>query len=287
MVGARTLHGLMALQWLAPMMGGSALLHVAGAQLIMGSVTDESRGPISGALIVRLDSTGGAIASTLSDELGRFSFRVAPGLHRLRAQRIGFAPSNTSVAVTTSGDRRDVLLTLRRVAVTLDTVRSEGRTHSLTLGREYLARHIADGKGLFASGAEIELSRMSLSQYIANLPGMKAWPKPNAQAGFRSNIIGKNGRFIAPAGNPACAYLRVDRKIVDANFYARQAVNNIDDALPLERVMAVEIYRRFEDVPEEWRLDAWPTPSAAALRDRHQHSPPKCAFVQIWTNIAW
>lgn len=287
MVGARTLNGLMALRWLAGLTAGSALMHMAGAQVIAGSVTDESRAALSGALIVRLDSTGAVVASVLSDEQGRFSFRVSPGVHRLRAQRIGFVPSETSTTIAKSGEPHNVLLTLRRAVVTLDTVRSEGRTHSLTLGREYLQRHMADGKGLFVSGAEIELSRMSLSQYIEKLPGMKAWPKPNPQAGFRSNFIGKNGRFIAPAENPACAYLRVDRKIVDASFYARQAVNNIDDAVPLERVMAVEIYRRFEDVPEEWRLDAWPTPSAAALRDRHRHTPPKCAFVQVWTNIAW
>jgi hypothetical protein len=116
---------------------------------------------------------------------------------------------------------------------------------------------------------------------------MKAWPRPNPRSGFRSNLIGRGDRYIAPAQTPWCSFLRVDRIFVDINFYSQHHVFNIDDAVPLDRVMAVEIYRQFEDVPEEWKADAWPTPSAAAMRGRYLHVPPKCALVQIWTKIAW
>lgn len=63
-----------------------------GAQTVQGQLVEEGTGsPIAGALVLLLNEDGKTAARVLTDEGGRFLIRApAPGLYRLRADRIGF-----------------------------------------------------------------------------------------------------------------------------------------------------------------------------------------------------
>ena len=69
----------------------------------------------------------------------------------------------------------------------------------------------------------------------------------------------------------------------------------LEDLVPTGHdVMAIEIYRDFQEVPPEFRMDAWPgstptqraTPSAAIGGRRRTEDKP-CGLVSVWTRAAW
>jgi hypothetical protein len=62
------------------------------AQRVRGAVVEaETRAPIPGTIVLLLDTAGGLIVRTLTDEAGRFGLRApVAGHYQLRTQRIGF-----------------------------------------------------------------------------------------------------------------------------------------------------------------------------------------------------
>lgn len=101
---------------------GSSL---AFAQTIRGTVVDQTNRPVSGVLVLMLDSASNQVARSLSNERGEF--RVASGQgagsYRLRTLRIGFKPTlSDPIALFLGGEvERNVSLTGAQFA--LDTIR--------------------------------------------------------------------------------------------------------------------------------------------------------------------
>ncbi len=90
------------------------------AQTIRGTVLQEdSREPVSLALVLLLDETGRAVASRLTDDRGRFEIREpSEGVGRgLRAERIGLGVVTVSIEDHARGAELEVLLPVRPVPI--------------------------------------------------------------------------------------------------------------------------------------------------------------------------
>lgn len=99
---------------------------VAPSQSVRGTVTDGSGRGVPGIVLQLLDSTGATVASTLSDEAGRYAV-LAPrsGTYGVRARRIGYRPELDGPIVITAGESKDFPIALAGVRVSLEAVRVE------------------------------------------------------------------------------------------------------------------------------------------------------------------
>lgn len=100
------------------------------AQILTGTVKDSGRAaPLAGVIVVLLDSTGQAVARSLTDENG--AYRLVgrqSGSHTVQTLRIGYRPAQFG-SIRLSAEhtvQRDFLVPAIRVA--LDTVRVRGRS---------------------------------------------------------------------------------------------------------------------------------------------------------------
>lgn len=101
------------------LLAGAGRLH---AQLVEGTVRAAVTGrPISGAVVVGLDSAGVARGRSLTDERGWFRLQAA-GARRVRVTRIGFTPVEQDLAA-----RGALAIEMRPIPATLTTVRVTGR----------------------------------------------------------------------------------------------------------------------------------------------------------------
>lgn len=99
------------------------------AQSVRGVVSDRNTSePLPGVVLLLVDGTGTTVGRALSDELGQY--RVAalrPGVHRLRALRIGFRPVTTEPFALSAGAPVNRPLVLAGIPVALDTFRITSR----------------------------------------------------------------------------------------------------------------------------------------------------------------
>ena len=100
------------------------LAPLANAQDIRGTVRDNGSGqPVSGAIVMVLDSSRVLLARTLTNARGEYELRRAPEARVLRTLRLGFRPTELVIpASATPTVRLDVVITA--VPVTLDPVRT-------------------------------------------------------------------------------------------------------------------------------------------------------------------
>ena len=79
----------------------------AGAQVLAGTVRDSvARIPVPGVVVILLDSTGGTVARTLTNERGDFRVALGDAVRTLRFVRIGFTPREVPVPPRTDGTTR-------------------------------------------------------------------------------------------------------------------------------------------------------------------------------------
>ena len=98
------------------------------AQTLRGTVVDGSAQPLSGVLVVLLDSTQSAVARALTNERGEYRL-LAPraGAYRVRTLRIGFQPVLSNTLTLTSGTALTERIVLESVRVVLSTVQVTDR----------------------------------------------------------------------------------------------------------------------------------------------------------------
>ena len=97
---------------------------MASAQVVRGTVVDATDHPVSGVVVVLLDSAQTAVARALTNDRGEY--RVAAphaGTYRLRTLRIGFQPSVTAPKVLADGTVSSERLVLDGVRVALEAIR--------------------------------------------------------------------------------------------------------------------------------------------------------------------
>ncbi len=100
----------------------------ARAQSVLGRFVDAAKdAPIPGAVVTLKDSTGADVASTLTDEQGRFLLRApSAGRYSLRAERIGFQSTTTALLSLASDATREIRLESSEQAVELEGVVATG-----------------------------------------------------------------------------------------------------------------------------------------------------------------
>ena len=115
--------------WLAAI-GLSVLVPgFARAQVVRGEVTDSSNRPISGVIVMLLDSRSQSRARALTDERGEFRIAApATGAYSLRTQRIGFRPLSTPPIELRAGDEVMRHIVVAGLPITLDTIRVADRS---------------------------------------------------------------------------------------------------------------------------------------------------------------
>ena len=84
---------------------GVSLPHASAfAQELRGVVRDSmSRQPISGAVLLLLDSSGATLGRNITNERGAYRIALSPRMRRLHLQRIGFRPRDVAIPSTEGG----------------------------------------------------------------------------------------------------------------------------------------------------------------------------------------
>ncbi len=105
----------------------AALLLTPGslaAQTVRGVAVDPTSRPLSGVVVLLMDSATNIAARALTNERGEFRLTSArPGTFRVRALRIGFRPETSAPLTLRASEEREHRLVLAGVAISLDTVR--------------------------------------------------------------------------------------------------------------------------------------------------------------------
>jgi hypothetical protein len=100
----------------------------AVAQVVTGTVRDETGAPVHGALVRLVDDRGGHAGGVLTNTLGHFRIQApAPGTWRLSAQRIGMATVATAAFELADGATETRNVELRSSPIELEGVVAWGR----------------------------------------------------------------------------------------------------------------------------------------------------------------
>ena len=105
---------------------------IADAQspILRGVVRDSaSREPISGAVIMLLDSAGQPSSSTIAGADGRFRIARSAVATRIRARRIGFRPREIPITGGAVGDTAELEIAMGRIPQLLASVQVTGSSH--------------------------------------------------------------------------------------------------------------------------------------------------------------
>src|SRR5690606_37796163 len=85
----------------------------ADAQYIHGRVTDASTGEgVASASVVVINTDESVRTAAITDRDGHFAFRTTPGQFRLQVQRVGYAPTGSTVLELTRADTLNFAVTL-------------------------------------------------------------------------------------------------------------------------------------------------------------------------------
>jgi hypothetical protein len=176
---------------------GSALLIAFSstrAQKLQGIVVDSARRGIGGVSLTLTDASSRQIAHDLTSDSGQFTLNVSkPGPYGLRAQRIGFAPVETTVVL---GDRQETIrLVLFALPTTLDTVLTKARRD---VGMEEFEERRRMGIGHFYTREDIaKFDQQRTSSLLTTTSGMQVLPGAGGQAWVASS----RGRQSLRGGN--------------------------------------------------------------------------------------
>lgn len=231
----------------------------AGAQQVSGRVSEQSFGdPLPSVHVGLQDSAGVRIRWTLTNEEGRFSLAVEPGVrYRLSVARLGFHTRETDWFTVGAEEDLELDIRLEINPVELEPMLVERRASRVTPGRDLVQRHQMLGKGVFLSGTLIEA----------------ADPHYTLDA-FRQveGIMVNGSELVAMRGPYRCL------KYLQNNLPLRHE-SGYNAILPKD-IAAVEIYREFAEVPPDLRFEALDM-DVKTGQVRH------CGLVNMWTKGAW
>ena len=99
------------------------------AQSVHGSVVTASGEPISGVVLLLVDTMSNLTTRALTDSAGSYTVSArAPGVFVLRTLRIGFAPAASGPIPLRTGEQATRRIVLREIGIALDTVHVSDRT---------------------------------------------------------------------------------------------------------------------------------------------------------------
>ena len=263
------------------LLGGPRVL---SAQILRGQLVDSAGVPIDEALATLLDTAGRELRSTRSDETGIFHLLAAgAGTYRVALTRIGFNPYTTEALVLRHGETLVIEVRLSRRPQALSTMTVKARTRR-EWGRDGWALRKALGHGVFLTGDDI---RARNAQTVAEALGMvegfevryRPLPELTNKRGHRclQYLVNNLPMPVIPNEHPSLT---------------------LDRMMGADRVMGVEVYREFKEVPPVFRALAvqnvppsdLPPPIPRRARTETIINVPatrNCGLVNIWTRKAW
>jgi hypothetical protein len=233
-----------------------------GAQAVRVTVTDEATGaPVAGAL-VRLENEAGELARAgFSDARGTLRLRPREGgRYVLSAERAGYLRAQAEVAVTEGGEAAGTLR-MRASPVGLDTVRVVALTAGPEVGRHTFERRRTSGRGIYLDSAYVaQRSALWPGDLLESVPGIEV-RTAHGRAGYRLPTTRMGGRCLNMLVNGLPFYGGWPRWVP------------LEETLRRRNVVAVEVYRVFEEVPRELQ--------------RFARNPRPCGLVVYWTQDGW
>ena len=147
----------------------------AGAQTLRGTVLDRStRGPVAGAAVLLLRADSQQVASSISDDAGRFALSAAAGEYLVAVQRIGYAPFVDGPLRLRAGGFAEVNLSLVPQAVPVDSVAVSVPQQDPALLRAGFYQRRKDGGGIFIDRDFIERRQSSaVADILSGLQGVR------------------------------------------------------------------------------------------------------------------
>jgi hypothetical protein len=231
------------------------LATIAGAQqgaTITGTVRDSALRPVANADVVALPG----VHRARSDSAGKFTLTgMDGGSYTVRARKLGFAPTETTVDISGNG-RLNVVLTLDQRMPLLDTVivRADGSCPDRTL--DAFACHKKFGKGLYLDYTDIdEKEPLYSADIFRDIQGFRVDVRSTRSGPVR----------VAVPSNFHCLVSLVDGR-------PSSPANPIPSS-PID-VIALEVYQQPDNVPKEYERYIWPNTGTATGR---------CMLVVYWT----
>jgi hypothetical protein len=242
----------------------AAALAPAGvrAQAVRVTVTDEATGaPVPGALVRLANEAGELARAGFSDARGTLLLRPREGgRYVLSAERSGYLRATTDVTVPERGEVRDTLR-MRASPLGLDTVRVVVAADGPEVGRHTFERRRASGRGIYLDSAYVAQARaLWPGDLLESVPGIEVRTAHGRQ-GYRLPTTRMGGRCLNSLVNGLPFYGGWPRWMV------------LEETLRRRNVVAVEVYRVFDEVPRELQ--------------RFARNPRPCGLVVYWTQDGW
>ena len=214
--------------------GSVGLVAPCGAQRVTGVVRGASAGPLAGAVISLVDSSGRSLARTITDTAGRYGLAWQPATARLRVVRMGFRPPSD---LSLSGAPRDTVIdiALDRLPAMLAAVRvrSDALCSDSPDRRGALAVWDQARAGLLATivGREIAAGRMTRLTFERRLdPASRRVTHMNARvaagASNRPFRAGRSGEelvrlgYMDPQGRDGATFFAPDADVLLEESFA-------------------------------------------------------------------
>jgi hypothetical protein len=233
----------------------------AAAQTVRATVTDAGTGAPVAETLVRVEAADGSLLGavfTRADGTAILRLRQRDaGTVRVMAQRGGFDPASQSVVVEARGTA-GVQLRMAQRPFSMDTLEVIARSED-ERGREGFERRRLMHDGVFLDSAYLDRrGGLRLADLVVDVPGLSTWAGPygrfaRTNRGWRCMVPLIDGRRV-PTG---------EGRVLDQMIYPSD-------------VVAMEVYREFDEVPAEYRIHA-----------RQGSNQAPCGVYVYWTRARW
>ena len=246
------------------LLAAAAVLVSAGlpAQVVRATVVDErTSAPVPGAL-VRLETETGVLAQAeFTDARGGVRLRVRnPGRYVLSAERSGYLRAEATLLIRLDGETA-AELRMRPSPLALDTVRVVAEAQGPEGGSETFRRRRASGQGVYLDSAYIAQRDATFpADFLRSVPGIEV-RLMSGRGGVRRPTTRMGSRCLATLVNGLPYYGGWPRSV------------SLEQTLQASNVVAVEVYRTYEEVPRELQ--------------RYARAGGACGLIVYWTEDGW
>jgi hypothetical protein len=232
-----------------------------GAQTARITVTDaRTQAPVAGAMVRVESAEGRLVRAGFTNDRGVARLRTGSGRFGVTAGRTGYVPGEAQVDV---GEGEAVLaMELRPSPLTLDTLQVVAEAEGVELGRQTFERRRASGRGVFLDSAYVAQKRATWpGDLLYSVPDIDVYASPRDRYGYRRPHSTRGWRCMAT--------------LVDGLPYygAWPSFVPLEQALRRSDIVALEVYRDFDEVPRELRRYAW--------------GNRRCGLLLYWTRYGW
>lgn len=220
----------------------------AAAQVLQGLVTDSlTEMPLSGVRLSLQDQYGIDVVTTSSDGTGLFRL-VAPegGQYRLTLASTGYSPLTSQPFHLGTGQTQDVRLTMTALPHQLEPI-EESATPTMRRPLEEFWERREKGVGSFITRAEFleQGSPREPTDVLRRMSGIRIYPATGQAGAQRFYVRTTRGRSRSMGTPLSCAPLY----FIDGRFFGDADATDIDGALSMEHLEAVEVYGSAVTVP--------------------------------------